>query len=317
MSITMPNPISLLNIEDILEFQAPGKDKALNNTKNNIRENVIEHLDTIGPEYLEHEVYGSKWKILQEKFREIIRSLCLEPYNGFKITRKGGMKNNWDFIVSFLGSGQQSLISEVKLEFKHNTSSVLDTAQFLELYDRDVKEKFELCEVSYGEFYYEHYLPRYVVLEENCTQPIPEKSEYLKHSSNIKYEHPFFHELYALKDNKVEEKRELAKESIREFINKYSSTFVFDKIAHKIKESQQDKQFLLWDCNQFHIETVDTSNIKISGILENSARKSAGFTVNVENFKYNIHILINWGNNAGLCNPRWKFKFVTKNKNNS
>lgn len=107
MSITIPNPISLLNIEDILEFQAPGKDKALNNTKNNIRENVIEHLDTIGQEYLEHEVYGSKWKILQEKFREIIRSLCHEPHNGFKITRKGGMKNNWDFIVSFLGSGRK------------------------------------------------------------------------------------------------------------------------------------------------------------------------------------------------------------------
>ena len=34
------------------------------------------------------------------------------------------------------------------------------------------------------------------------------------------------------------------------------------------------------------------------------------FDVYVTNFEYNIRIRLNWGNNNGLANPRWKFTFI-------
>jgi len=306
-------------VEDIAEFLIPGTDKSLNDEKNKIRENIIEHMMNLDDEYFMDEKYGQQWKSIQEKFIEKMTMLCDQPFDKIKIEGKGGMKYNYDFILTFLGKineeknetneKKRPVIKEVKLEFKHNNSSVSDLVQFLELYDRDVKEKFELCGISYAEFYYDNYLKNYIALEENLIQSIPEKQEYLKHVTDIKYKHPFFNELYLRKNNKVNEKREIARKSIQEYLEIFSHTFNFEKIAKKIKESQQGKQFLLWDCNEFYVETVDASKITISEIIEDSIH-DLYFDVKVQNFEYNIRIRINWGNNAGLSNPRWKFTFI-------
>ena len=39
-----------------------------------------------------------------------------------------------------------------------------------------------------------------------------------------------------------------------------------NKITEKIRESQTDKVFLLWDCENFHTQILDIENISISGI---------------------------------------------------
>ena len=36
------------------------------------------------------------------------------------------------------------------------------------------------------------------------------------------------------------------------------------------------------------------------------------FDVFVEGLEYNIRIRLNWGNNNGIANPRWKFTFIDK-----
>lgn len=313
----MKTPLIILpEIEDIMEFLIPGTDKSLNDEKNKVRENIIGNMMNLDDEYFMNEKYGTHWKNIHTKFIEKISMLCVEPFDKIKIEGKGGMKYNYDFMLTFLGQLNEEkntrvIIKEVKLEFKHNNSSVSDLVQFLELYDRDVKEKFELCGVSYAEFYYDNYLKNYLELEENLIQHIPEKHEYLKHVTDIKYKHPFFNELYLRKNNKLNEKREIARKSIQEYLEIFSHTFNFEKIAEKIKESQQGKQFLLWDCNEFYVETVDASKITISGIIEDSIH-DLYFDVKVQNFEYNIRIRINWGNNAGLSNPRWKFTFIAK-----
>ena len=51
----------------------------------------------------------------------------------------------------------EKIIKSVKLEFKHNNSNVLKLVQFIELYDSDCKKKYNLCNISYAEYYYDNY----------------------------------------------------------------------------------------------------------------------------------------------------------------
>ena len=67
----------------------------------------------------------------------------------------------------------------------------------------------------------------------------------------------------------------------------------------------------MWDGNNFNTMTTNTENINISRIINSSPNK-AYIDVEVDNFEYNLRIRLNWGNNLGLCNPRWKFTFINK-----
>ena len=224
------------------------------------------------------------------------------------------MKFNYDFLVTFLGqlneeTNTRSLVKEVKLEFKHNNSSVVDLAQFLELYDKDCIKKLEICHLSYAEFFYDRYLDKYLQLEENITEPKPSREVYLKKVFDISYTHPFFKNMYDTKNNKTKEKRKLAGESISAYLQEFSPMFKFEKLLEKIQESQSGKSFLLWDCENFHIQTLDIKNIQILGIKKNSLR-DLYFDLSLANYDNDLRVRINWGNNACVANPRWKFTFI-------
>ena len=187
----------------------------------------------------------------------------------------------------------------------------MDLAQFLELYDKDCKSKFEICDVSYAEFFYDRYLDQYLQLEAGITEPKPSREIYLKNVYDIKYKHPFFKNMYDTKTNKTTEKRRLAAESISVYLQEFSPTFKFEKILEKIKESQKDKAFLLWDCENFHIQELNVENIQILGIKENSLR-DLYFDLSIQNYSHDLRVRVNWGNNACVANPRWKFTFISR-----
>jgi hypothetical protein len=141
----------------------------------------------------------------------------------------------------------------------------------------------------------------------------PSKEDYLKHVYDIKYKHPFFHYLYTNKMKNKKEKDLLVEESRKEYIKTYAPSFHFDKILEKIVESQSNKVFLLWDKSNFHIQTIDLSNMCLNGIKNDSANKNnLYFDVCLKDFVYDIRIRLNWGNNNGIANPRWKFTFIDK-----
>lgn len=304
-------------VEDITLFQSGGQDRATNDSRNKKREEILATILYIDDEYLNHPEFGSLWTSIREKFLSALVPLCGdEPFKKIIIKQKGGMSFNYDFLVTFLGQlsedgKKRTLVKEIKLEFKHNNSSVMDLAQFLELYDKDCKSKFEICHISYAEFFYDRYLDQYIQLEAGITEPKPSREIYLKNVYDIKYKHPFFKNMYDTKTNKTTEKRRLATESISVYLQEFSPTFKFEKIQEKIKESQEGKSFLLWDCENFHIQELNFENIKISGIKENSLR-DLYFDLSIENFSHDLRIRINWGNNACVANPRWKFTFISR-----
>ena len=301
-------------VEDIRLFQSGGQDRATNDIRNKKREEILATILYVDDEYLNHPEFGSLWTSIREKFLAALTPLCDEPFKKITIKQKGGMSFNYDFLVTFLGQLSEdgttrSIVKEVKLEFKHNNSSVMDLAQFLELYDKDCKTKFEICEVSYAEFFYDRYLDKYLQLEESISEPKPSRDVYLKNVYDIKYKHPFFNNMYNTKSNKTREKRRLATESISAYLQEFSSTFKFEKIQEKIKESQEGKSFLLWDCENFHIQELNVENIQVSGIKENSLRDMY-FDLSLANYEHDLRVRVNWGNNACVANPRWTFTFI-------
>lgn len=300
----------LPDIEDILLFKSGGQDKSNNDEYNKIRENIITNIFNIDDEYFNDTTYGHHWKNIQDKFIATITPLCEEPFNTIQIKHMGGMSYNYDFLVTF--NKNNFVIKTIKLEFKHNNSDVSNLVQFLELYDKDCKNKYEICsEMSYAEFYYDNYLDSYLSTDENIKDACvkPSKEEYLKNVYDIRYKHSFFEKLHSNKQNKMKEKKTIANESVKKYLEMYSNTFNFEKITNKIRESQKEKVFLLWDCENFHTQILDVENIVISGIIK---KDDLYFDVNVENFVYNIRVRLNWGNSNGLCNPRWKFSFIHK-----
>lgn len=310
----MPKPkktklIMLPDVDEIVHFNTAGLDRANNDEYNKIRENIITNMFNLDDEYFNDVDYGEKWKTIYQKFNAIISKLCNDPFSSISIKHMGGMSYNYDFLLSFLDENKIA-IKTVKLEFKHNNSNVANLVQFMELYDKDCKNKFDLCkEKSYAEFYYDNYLDEYLNTDDELICVKPEKEEYLKHVADIKYSHPFFDLLYKKKNNQIKRKKEIANKSVKEYLNLYSSTFNFDKVTQKIRESQTDKVFLLWDCENFHIQTLDVENISISGIKK---MDDLSFDVNVANFDYDICVRLRWANNNGLANPSWKFSFIPK-----
>ena len=306
---TMPH------VHDIKHFLAPGTVRGDNTISNSIRENVI--CNYANCSVYKHDVeYGTQWTGLLEDLHTNLHSLCNVPCQDLMIEPMGGMKHNYDFKLSFLGLNQE-LITNKKIEFKHNNSKVLGLPQFLEMYDKDCIDKFNICDERYASYYYEHWLDKYLAIDNDQTVILlkPDKDTYLKHISDMTYKHPFSNALYMSYETHKKEKRKLARDSIRQYMEKFinptslSSSFNFEKIAQKIKESHTDKVYLMWDCTKFHTQVVNVEDIQMKKIIKLG---KLCFDVEVENFIYNIQIRLNWGNSAGVTNPRWKYSFIHK-----
>lgn len=295
--------------KDIMVFITENT-KADNDSTNKIREFIIANIFLAPENYFSDPEFGHLWTSIKSKLQSTFHSLSTIPYETISIQQKGGMTFNYDFLVEFKDSNNLT-VQSFKVEFKNNNTNVKDLAQFLELYDKDCKNKFQLFDYSYTEFYYDNFLDSYLAIDGNSNVEKPDKDNYLQRVYDIKYKHPFFRDLYENKTNNKKIKDTLVEQSRIQFINKYAPQFKFDKITEKIKESQTNKIFLLWDKNDFHLQTLDVANINISGIIPNSIKKSC-FDIQVDNFIYNIRVRLNWGNNNGVANPRWKFTFIDK-----
>jgi len=296
---------SILSVRDILYFTNPIENKVLNAEHNKIRENVLAFLPNIPVKFFEHPEHGVLWLNFKAKGLAAFGSITNVSHNKMIIKHMGGMSNNHDYLISYFDNDIE--VDKKRVEFKHNNCDITKLPQFLEIYDKDFIDKFSICDQSYTKFYYDNYLGQYLELLDETIEK-PAFDTYQKYVRDIQYTNPFFQQLYKHKETNTKEKRKIANESIAEFLKLYSPTFNFDKITQKIQDSQHDKTFLLWDKEEFHTKQVDINKIKIQGI---TGMKGAYFDL-VSGFEYNLRVRLNWGNNLGLANPRWKFSFTSK-----
>jgi len=278
---------------------------------NQIRENILATIIDIPESYLKDETYGEKWNTVRDLFELSLKLVCPVKYYRIEIKQKGGMSHNYDFDIDYLDNLGNKVYNK-KVEFKNNNTKLTKLPQFLELYDNECKEKYDMFAYSYAEFYYDNYLDDYLKVD-NLSIEKPEKAVYLQKVKDIKYSHPFFNQIYVNRDNKKKQKEEIVNESKQMFLELYANEFNFNKLTTKIRESQTNKVYLLWDCEEegFSFEELDIRTIAITGIKPGTIKKMC-FDVNVDNFTYNIQVRLNWGNNNGIANPRWKFTFINK-----
>ena len=310
MAKKMPVTVEFEIIEpsDILVF-TNSNSKADNDSTNKLRELIITNIFCVSEDYFAHTIYGKCWTNIRDGLRNALHPLCDKPYTTITIAHKGGMSFNYDFLITYLNPLNEPIHS-VKVEFKNNNSDVKDLVQFLELYDKECKTKFDMFDYSYAEYYYDNFLDKYLEIGVSDIAK-PDKQTYLQHIGDIKYNHPFFRKLYENKDKNKLQKTELVSESRAQFLSTYAAQFRFGQITEKIRASQTNKVFLLWDKNMFHVQTIDVEKIAIKGIKPNSIH-NLYFDVEVENLMYDIRVRLNWGNNNGIANPRWKFSFIDK-----
>lgn len=286
-------------------FEANTKED--NDQTNRIRETILESIIDL-PDYYFINEYGPQWTKLKLEFSKTLSSLCPCSFDKLKVNHKGGMSYNYDFEVEYFH--EKSLVYTQKVEFKNNNFDVKNLPQFLELYDSDCKSKYSLFTYSYSEFYYDNFLSEYLKIDGIIQEKIP-RDQYIQHVKDIKYKHQFFRMLYENKNNNKKEKEMLVKKSKQEFLETYSKTFNFDSLTNKIRESQTDKVYLLWNKEQFTTKVLKVDEIEILGIKNDSTTDTC-FDIIVDNFEYDIRVRLNWGNNNGIANPRWKFTFINK-----
>jgi hypothetical protein len=291
-------------ISDIQYFFNKIGTRADNDDLNKIREKCLHYLPIITREYLENIEYGQNWTKLKDNFNKLLLEIGpKKPYDNFVISRKGGMNNNYDY--EFLFEEFKEPIMKLKIEFKFNNNNITKLPQFLELYDC----KVNLCSITYTAYFYSTYLDSYLKTDVDLNNTKISFETYSKYVIDINYKHPFFNLLYSRKDFYKKDKHAIVHESIKNYIYSFHKLFNFTDIENKIRE-QYEKIYLLWDNDKFITHKVDTSRIKINNII---VIRDKYFDVEVNEIDYNIRFRINWGNNNGIANPRWKLSYIKKN----
>jgi hypothetical protein len=266
-----------ITLGDILVFFEKGT-KSDNDRNNKLRELIIENILN---NKLPKKWYSSpQWFKVALRLKEFMKQLSPEPL--LKVEIKGGRYFNYDFLMSFKSG-------DIKVEFKNGVKSIADYPEIL-----SVSSNTFVKGVSYAEHFYHNYLPMLTNHE------VPTKDFYLKNIHKNVVKHPFFIHL-----KEVDTFKEPVDESIDDYIRHFLE-FDFKAFQEKIK-NQFDKKFMLWDCEQFHLESLMEEPI-IPELHFKKGRNNLVNTVIIKAVTFEYHLLLRWKNHAGVLYPAWQIK---------
>ena len=289
--------IELPLVSDIDLFYKKSEDRKNNDTNNKVRENIIENIRLFDNTYYEDPVYGDKWKNFRYKMKACFTSLCEVPFYRYIVKKMAGRKYNYDFVIIFLDEHNTEILKR-HVEFKYGASTIDKLPQFLSL-----NGKFNMltdCK-TYAEFYYdEGYIDKYCEVDTGITLEKPSREEYLKYVVNVNYDcHPFFRMLYNQENVCKKEKFKIVNESIEEYLNKYGHFIDTTNLKMKFDQTQENKIYLLWNNNEFAVETIAHEIF----IFKEIRKKNV---IIVESEQYTYHLLLRWRNHKGILNPAWQ-----------
>jgi len=284
-----------MSISNILAFFSTSS-RGKNDRTNTIRENILSGINKLPIEYIQDTEYGHKWNQLYTEWNNkiIIISEGIS-YTSYKIIHKGGRKSNYDFRLSFYND--EILMKEQMIEFKYGATNIGSIPQFLSL-----QARYPLFSESYDKYYYDYYLDEYIASDDSITEPKPSLDVYLKHVTHTSYDVlPFFAQLKENEENNKTEKAKIVNKSIENYLLQYGSSINIQAFIEKIKSTQKDKIYLLWNKGKFYIDKLDDVD---SVTFKSIERKNRIELVSENGILYKL--LLRWRNHKGILNPAWQ-----------
>ena len=315
-----------------------------NDATNTKRELVLGQIGNPPKEFMEHETFGEHWKHVKKEFDAIIATIAIstnvsQPYTSYQIERIGGRNFHYDGIVKFYNhtiqsdtiTGTTTPVSR-KIEFKYGASNINGIPQFLSL-----PTKFSMFRThdtsaaptptptptpKYELFWYQKYLDKYIACDPQlkCIEsdtptdtpapasapPKPSLEDYLRFMPKTNYDvNPFFAHLKECEVNFKKEKAKVVNDSISEYLSSFGQDLDINMFTEKIKESQQDKTYILWGKDmKCHIDSI--SQDEMSGICFKNIKNNNAIILESSLTKTTYSLLLRWRNHKGILNPAWQ-----------
>ena len=306
INVNLRGNMEKIKEDDILLFFNKST-KNDNDSVNKTREYIILCLcnSKIPPHWFLDSPNSDKWNILNTELFNFIDSI--KPNNGVFIgaLHMAGRKNNYDFIFQFTSGN-------VKVEFKYGAQEISDCPQFLSVSSNNF---ISPGSPDYAEFFYDNYIPKIIESYESIfNEPllIPSKGYYMKNIYKNEVPNPFFIQLKNGEENPEFKKikNELTSNSIDDFLKNHLK-LNFNLLETKIKESQDNKIYMLWDQESFNKSELFSSEIIPKFELKNNGTKGAN-TIIVKTFNDSeYHMLLRWKNHRGILYPAWQISVKT------
>jgi hypothetical protein len=287
----------------IIYFDTEGAGRSNNDKHNKIREDIIKSMPYIDEEYFNNPEHGDSWRQIKTSFDQKMREIC-PSYSSYKIQHKAGRNFNYDFVGSFF-DGDNNLIKTVKLEFKYNAASIDEAPQFV-----SPMKPSQYLSQSFEEYYYLNYL---IPLFNKFNLTVPELEIYLKqvHGNKPKcleeaqllyYQGCKQSSKYTGTENALafyKECNELSSQCITNFI--LETDLDIEKLNQYLLQSQDEKIYLLYKINEFHLQFSNPDDY----IIQTYEKQSNRYVATTNSGKI-IKILLRWKNGNGIAYPAFQ-----------
>jgi len=276
-----------------------GGGRAKNDANNKVREEILQALSEgkIPTEFYQDATNGTKWSHIKDGFHEKIHEICPLEFDSYKMTQKAGRNFNYDFAVDYFRLG--SLVYSAKVEFKFGAKSIGKLPQF---YQKNTNWDI-INGPSYHEYFYDNFLPQILALDPEAP-PLIERDDYIRLVMIINSKTlPFFHYLREAKEIESVKRKALIEKSIADYLKEYGAEIDLTKFGRTIAETQEGKQYLLYDpvSKAFYLDQADfsTSSLVYGGVVKNN-------TIIINSGKHQFGLLLRWKNTNGILNPAWQ-----------
>ena len=283
--------------------------RSTNDAINKIRERVLEHIISPPIEYLQDTDYGHLWQHVHNEWNAIISKLIDKDsaysYCHLELNLLAGRGNNHD--ANLICRHKSSTVDKIiKIEFKYGAKSICSIPQFLSLQTN--QPTLKMFDEPYDVFYYNHYIDSYIACDPGgITEPKPQLDIYLKCVRSTDYTiHPFFTQLKEREPIAKLNKNKVVNDSIRDYLRQHAHSIDTTQLTQKIIQTQQDKIYLLWSNQKFHIDEIHIDSMRHIEFSSISDKGNVIILRSGSGIGIGLHMLLRWRNHKGILNPAWQ-----------
>jgi len=295
----------MFSVDSIKYFKTPVIGRSNNDINNKVRENIIENMNNIDETIYDDPEYGNDWINFVMSFRKALKIIC-PTYHSYKVEHKAGRRYNYDYLFTFFDKNND-IISQEKIEFKYNASTISDTPQFV-----SPMNPSKYLSKSFEEYHYDNFLKQF--LQEN-NLPVPERNLYIntvgnnlpecvKEAQELYYKGAKGSSRYTGEKNAVDfhnKCKNMSKECIINFITE--TDLNIENLSQYLVTSQNNKIYLMYKNGSFKVQTTNNDDY----IIESYTKKPKKFIYQaVTKTGKKMKILLRWKNGNGIAYPAFQ-----------